>query len=98
MDARLNPYDNAIALKFVKYLNSSGAVVTDSKLPAATQELVKIRASQINGCSGCLDMHTKDAEHRGESPVRPSPGRRTATPASPRYDPWPLTVRRISAR
>ena len=70
MDARLNPYDNAIAMKFVKYLNSSGAVVTDSTLPAATQELVKIRASQINGCSGCLDMHTKDAEHRGESSVR----------------------------
>jgi AhpD family alkylhydroperoxidase len=39
-------------------------------LPAKTQELVKIRSSQINGCSGCLDMHTKDAEHRGESPVR----------------------------
>src|ERR1019366_10076104 len=70
MDARLNPYDNATTMKFVKYLNSSGAVVTDSKLPAKTQELVKIRASQINGCSGCLDMHTKDAEHRGESPVR----------------------------
>ncbi len=70
MDARLNPYDNATAVKFVKYLNSSGAVVTDSRLPAATQELVKIRASQINGCSGCLDMHTKDAEHGGESAVR----------------------------
>jgi AhpD family alkylhydroperoxidase len=39
-------------------------------LPAATQELVKIRASQINGCAGCLDMHTEDAEHRGESSVR----------------------------
>jgi len=70
MDSRLNPYDNATVMKFVKHLNSSGAVVTDSKLPAATQELVKIRASQINGCSGCLDMHTKDAEQRGESAVR----------------------------
>ena len=70
MEARLNPYDGATAMKFVKYLNSSGAAVTDSKLPPETQELVKIRASQINGCSGCLDMHTKDAEHRGESPVR----------------------------
>jgi AhpD family alkylhydroperoxidase len=70
MDARLNPYDDATTMKFVKYLNSSGTVVTDSKLPAKTQELVKIRASQINGCSGCLDMHTKDAEHRGESSVR----------------------------
>ena len=70
MDARLNLYDSTMAAKFVKYINSSGAAVTDSTLPAATQELVKIRASQINGCSGCLDMHTKDAEHRGESSVR----------------------------
>jgi AhpD family alkylhydroperoxidase len=70
MEARLNPYDNADAAKFAKHLNSSGAVITESTLPATTQELVKIRASQINGCSGCLDMHTKDAEHHGESSVR----------------------------
>jgi len=31
---------------------------------------VKIRASQINGCAACTDMHTKDAQHAGESPVR----------------------------
>jgi AhpD family alkylhydroperoxidase len=31
---------------------------------------VKIRASQINGCGVCLDMHTKDAAQAGESPVR----------------------------
>ena len=70
MDARLNLYDSTMAAKFAKYINSSGAAVTDSTLPAATQELVKIRASQINGCSGCLDMHTKDAEHSGEASVR----------------------------
>jgi AhpD family alkylhydroperoxidase len=70
MDARLDFYSNAIAGKFAKCINSSGAVMTGSTLPAATQELVKIRASQINGCAGCLDMHTKDAEHRGESSVR----------------------------
>src|SRR3954465_7117133 len=33
-------------------------------------ELVKIRASQINGCANCLDMHTKDARARGESEQR----------------------------
>ena len=33
-------------------------------------ELVKIRASQINGCASCLDMHTKDARARGESEQR----------------------------
>ncbi|MGA8370077.1 MAG: carboxymuconolactone decarboxylase family protein [Acidimicrobiales bacterium] len=70
MDARLDFYSNAMAGKFLKYINSSGAVTTGSNLPTATQELVKIRASQINGCAGCLDMHTKDAEHGGESSVR----------------------------
>jgi AhpD family alkylhydroperoxidase len=70
MDPRLSYFGNAVAEKFVKRLNSLGAVVTDSPLPAATQELVKIRASQINGCAGCLDMHTKDALHAGETQVR----------------------------
>ena len=70
MDARLNVYDNTVAAKFAKQLNSAGAVLTSSALPAATQELVKIRASQINGCAACTDMHTKDAAHAGESPVR----------------------------
>jgi len=70
MEARLSYNGNATAAKFGKYVTSAGAAVTDSTLPAATQELVKIRASQINGCAGCLDMHTKDAEHAGESSVR----------------------------
>ncbi|MFH8368521.1 carboxymuconolactone decarboxylase family protein [Streptomyces sp. NPDC018031] len=33
-------------------------------------ELVKIRASQINHCAFCIDMHTKDARHAGESEAR----------------------------
>jgi AhpD family alkylhydroperoxidase len=70
MDARLNFYGSGLAAKFAKHINSAGAVLTGSQLPAVTQELVKIRASQINGCSGCTDMHTKDAAHAGESQVR----------------------------
>jgi AhpD family alkylhydroperoxidase len=70
MDARFNYYGNTVAGKFAKYINSAGAVVSDSPLPASTQELIKIRASQINSCAACTDMHTKDAEHAGESPVR----------------------------
>jgi AhpD family alkylhydroperoxidase len=70
MEARLSYFGNDVAAKFAKYINSAGGVVSASPLPAATQELVKIRASQINGCAGCLDMHTKDAEHAGESSVR----------------------------
>jgi AhpD family alkylhydroperoxidase len=70
MEARLNYYGNAVASKFVKTLNASGKVISDSTLPAATQELVKIRASQINGCGYCTDMHTKDAAAAGETSVR----------------------------
>lgn len=70
MDARLNYLGSTIAANVVKYVNSAGKVVTDSSLPAATQELVKIRASQINGCACCTDMHTKDAAHAGETSVR----------------------------
>jgi AhpD family alkylhydroperoxidase len=70
MDARLNYPGTTIAANFGKHLNSAGKAVTDSSLPAATQALVKIRASQINGCAPCTDVHTKDAEHAGETLVR----------------------------
>ncbi|MBE1533653.1 carboxymuconolactone decarboxylase family protein [Actinomadura algeriensis] len=69
MDARFNFYGNPVTAKNMKYLLSAGKA-TDSVLPTATQELVKIRASQINGCAACTDMHTKDAAHAGESAVR----------------------------
>ncbi len=70
MEARLNMFANPIAAKLVRHINSAGKVVADSTLPAATQELVKIRASQINGCGFCLDMHTKDAAKAGETALR----------------------------
>ena len=70
MDARLDYLGNPLALKLVKHINSAEAVLHDSALPAATQELVKLRASQINGCGFCTDMHTKDALHAGESQQR----------------------------
>ena len=70
MDARLNMFDNPTAAKVWKHIIAANKAIADSSLPAATQELVKIRASQINGCSGCLDMHTKDAAAAGETAVR----------------------------
>ncbi|MEU3659630.1 carboxymuconolactone decarboxylase family protein [Streptomyces sp. NPDC032940] len=70
MDARLDLFGNQIAGKLLRHINSAGKVVSDSTLPAATQELVKIRASQINGCGFCLDMHTKDAAKAGETSLR----------------------------
>ncbi|MGH6988323.1 MAG: carboxymuconolactone decarboxylase family protein [Stellaceae bacterium] len=41
-----------------------------STLEPALQELVRTRASQINNCAFCLDMHTKDARAAGESEMR----------------------------
>src|SRR5262252_2331617 len=70
MEARLSYFDNTIAAKFAKHINSAGAAVHGSALPAATQELVKLRASQINGCGFCTDMHTKDAAAAGETSLR----------------------------
>jgi AhpD family alkylhydroperoxidase len=42
----------------------------ESTLPPATHELVKLRASQIDGRAYCADMHTKEAAHAGESQLR----------------------------
>ncbi|MEU8731502.1 MULTISPECIES: carboxymuconolactone decarboxylase family protein [Streptomyces] len=70
MEARLNLFSNPLAGKLLRHINSAGKAVGDSALPAATQELVKIRASQINGCGFCLDMHTKDAAEAGETSLR----------------------------
>ncbi|MFS8204041.1 carboxymuconolactone decarboxylase family protein [Streptomyces sp. CWNU-52B] len=70
MEARLNLLGSPLTARFVKHLTSAGKVVADSTLPAATQELVKIRASQINGCGFCTDMHTKEATAAGETQQR----------------------------
>jgi AhpD family alkylhydroperoxidase len=44
--------------------------VRQSDLEPSLLELVKTRASQLNGCAFCLDMHTKDARARGETEQR----------------------------
>jgi AhpD family alkylhydroperoxidase len=41
-----------------------------SRLSKTLLELIKIRASQINGCAFCIDMHTKDTRHHGETEQR----------------------------
>jgi AhpD family alkylhydroperoxidase len=70
MEPRLNQVGNTVMTRFAKYLVSASKVVADSGLPAATRELVNLRASQINGCAFCTDMHTKDAERAGETQLR----------------------------
>ncbi|MFC6880529.1 MULTISPECIES: carboxymuconolactone decarboxylase family protein [Actinomadura] len=70
MEARINYIGTSVGSKLVKHINGASKAIADSSLPAATLELVKIRASQINGCAYCLDMHTKDAAQAGETPLR----------------------------
>jgi AhpD family alkylhydroperoxidase len=70
MEARITFHDNANVMKAVKHINAGVAAVGNANVPVTTLELVKIRASQINGCGPCLEMHAKDALHAGEDPVR----------------------------
>ncbi|MCX4671498.1 carboxymuconolactone decarboxylase family protein [Streptomyces sp. NBC_01381] len=70
MDARLNCLASPTAGKALKYFMSAGKALKESSLPAATQELVALRVSQINGCAACIDMHTKEAAAAGETAVR----------------------------
>ncbi|MED7949250.1 MULTISPECIES: carboxymuconolactone decarboxylase family protein [unclassified Streptomyces] len=70
MEARLNPFTSPVLGKVFKHIIAAGKVLEDSTLPATTQELVKLRASQINSCAFCTDMHFKDAVHAGESAER----------------------------
>ena len=67
MEARLNLFASPTAAKVLKHIVSANQALSGSPLPAATQELVKLRASQINGCGFCTDMHAKDAEAAGET-------------------------------
>ncbi|MFB7633554.1 carboxymuconolactone decarboxylase family protein [Streptomyces sp. NPDC056149] len=70
MDARLNYFASPTAGKALKHFMSAGKALKDTTLPAATQELVSLRVSQINGCAFCIDMHSKEATAAGETAVR----------------------------
>ncbi|MGW0860675.1 carboxymuconolactone decarboxylase family protein [Streptomyces sp. NPDC002690] len=68
--ARLDLFGNPAVTRMLGHFTAAGKAVSALNVPAATQELVKIRASQINGCGFCTDMHTKEAAAAGESAVR----------------------------
>ena len=65
---RLNPYD--IASEGIKTLRAVEAYLHQTTLGAGLIDLVKMRASQINGCAYCLDMHSKALRRNGESEQR----------------------------
>ncbi|MDH4608415.1 carboxymuconolactone decarboxylase family protein [Pseudomonas sp. BN102] len=62
---RLNYYQ--AAPQAMKAMLGLEKAASESILPGSLRELVRIRASQINGCAYCIDMHTTDATKAGES-------------------------------
>lgn len=60
---KVDPEAYKVMMAFEKYVHGT-------KLTPIQRELIKIRASQINGCAFCLDMHTKDARKLGETEQR----------------------------
>jgi AhpD family alkylhydroperoxidase len=68
MTQRLNYYEQSPELS--KKLFELGYVVKNSSLGNTLIDLVNIRASQLNGCAMCLDMHCKEAKIHGERELR----------------------------
>lgn len=54
----------------LRALRASGQSVSGSGLEPILIELVKLRASQINGCAFCINMHANDLRQQGESEAR----------------------------
>jgi AhpD family alkylhydroperoxidase len=70
MEPRFDLMGNELGAKFGRRFASASLLLMQSALPKATQNLVALRASQINGCGDCTDIHTKDAAAAGETAVR----------------------------
>ncbi len=68
MTQRINYQEQSPAL-FKEYVEFSKAI-EKSAIEKSIRDLVDIRASQINGCAFCLDMHVKAATMHGERPLR----------------------------
>lgn len=68
MSRHANPY--AVDGNPVQALIDYSQAVESMGLEKTTMELVKIRASQLNGCAGCLAWHTRDARAAGETEAR----------------------------
>ncbi|HLU75759.1 MAG TPA: carboxymuconolactone decarboxylase family protein [Nonomuraea sp.] len=70
MQPRLDLRASALGAKIAKRMHSVVLAIHQSPLPQTTQDLVMLRASQINGCGFCIDYHTKDATAAGETQAR----------------------------
>jgi AhpD family alkylhydroperoxidase len=70
MEPRIDLLTNAVGAKIAKRMYNVNLAIEQSPLPRAVQNLVMLRASQINGCGWCVDLHSKEAAAAGETPVR----------------------------
>jgi AhpD family alkylhydroperoxidase len=70
MEPRIDFLANEVGARISKRIYNVSLAIDQSSLPKATQELVNLRASQINGCGWCVDIHTKEAAAAGETAVR----------------------------
>ncbi|GAA2581561.1 carboxymuconolactone decarboxylase family protein [Actinomadura fulvescens] len=70
MESRMNLMTNELGAKIGKRFANVSVAIQQSSLPRDLQELLMLRASQINGCGWCVDFHTKEATAAGESAVR----------------------------
>ncbi|MFE5889729.1 carboxymuconolactone decarboxylase family protein [Streptomyces sp. NPDC056462] len=70
MESRFNLMANKVGAKVGKRMYNVSLAIMESSLPEGLQQLVELRASQINGCGWCVDVHTKEAAAAGETPVR----------------------------
>lgn len=68
MQARLDP--RKVAPEAMKAMSGLHAYVAKCGLDHGLLELVKLRASQINGCAWCMDMHSKELRAAGETEQR----------------------------
>ena len=69
IQARMN-HPAMIVPDAMQALQTLGKSVQKSGLPARTRDLVYLRASQINGCSVCVEMHSRDLKRAGETDER----------------------------
>ena len=69
MHARIN-YVAALSPEALKAIHALGAGAEKGGVPPKVSDLVELRASQINGCGVCVDMHWRIMRKRGESDER----------------------------
>lgn len=65
---RFNAYQ--LSKGIYRAMAATDAALADSSIEKPLRELIKLRASQINGCAYCIDMHWKDARAGGETEQR----------------------------